>query len=98
MHNLQVMIVAVASGVVTHLSLWEGWAVLFATVLLVWQGAVWWIPIASALIINPEPYTLVAGIVHGRHTSLYTAILFTLCQLVLAFGGFAAARLVKRLR
>lgn len=98
LHNIEVMVGALAAGVVGHLSLWEGWAVVVAAVLLVWQGAAWWIPIVAALVINPEPFGLLAGLIHSRHVSLSTALVFTLCQVVLAFGGFAAARLVKRLR
>ena len=98
LHNFEVMASALAGGVVAHLSLWEGWAVMIAAGLLVWQGAAWWIPLVAALVINPEPFGLLAGLMHSRHVSLYTAIVFTLCQAVLAFGGFAAARLVRKLR
>lgn len=98
LHNFEVMASALASGVVAHLSLWEGWAVVIAAALLVWQGAAWWIPIVAAVVINPEPFGLLTGLLHSRHVSLYAALVFTLCQIVLAFGGFGAARLVRRLR
>ena len=89
---------SLAHGVVAHLALWEGWAVVIAAALLVRQSAAWWLPIVAALVVNPEPFGLVTGLVHGRHVSLATAVMFTLCQIVLAFGGFALARLAGRLR
>ena len=95
LHNLQVMAGGLASSVVSHLQIWEGWAVLIATLLLAWRGAAWWVPIAVAFIINPEPYGFVAGLIHGRHESLYPAAIFTLSQLVLAFAGFLVGRMLN---
>jgi hypothetical protein len=97
-HNLGGMAGALAHGVVAHLSVWEGWAVLLAAALLVWQSAAWWAPIVAALVINPEPFGLVSGLVHSRHVSLTAALMFTLCQVVLAFAGFGAARFIQRFR
>ena len=98
MHNLQVIVSAIANGVVEHLSLWEGWAVLIACALFGLRAAPWWTAMIVALIINPEPYGLVANLIHGRHVSIYGAAMFTLCQVVLAFAGWLLGRLVKRFR
>ena len=98
LHNLAGLSGTLAHGIVAHLALWEGWAVMIAAALLVRQSAAWWLPVVAALVVNPEPFGLVTGLVHGRHVSLTAALIFTLCQIALAFGGFALARLAGRLR
>ena len=98
LHNIGGMAGSLASGVVAHLTLWEGWAVLIAAALLVRQSAAWWLPLVAAVVINPEPFGLITGLIHSRHVSLYAALTFTLCQIVLAFGGFGMARLAGRFR
>lgn len=98
MHNFQIMAGTLGNGVIEHLSLWEGWAVLIAAALFGWRTAPWWMPIVVALIINPTPYGVVADVVHGRHPNPYTAAIFTVCQLVLAYAGFLIGRLARRFR
>ena len=55
-------------------------------------------PVIVALIINPMPYGLVAAAVHGRAVNLNAVAVFTMVQLIIAFAGFAAGRLLTRLR
>lgn len=97
-HNFQVMASALVGAVVAHLSLWEGWAALIAAALIGWRAGAWWMPVAVALIINPEPYGVIADLIHGRHPNLYAGALFTGSQLILAYAGFLIGRLATRIR
>jgi hypothetical protein len=98
MHSLQGLLSTLASGVTGHLSQWIGWAVLIAAGLFGFQGASPWMPLLVALIINPMPYGLVAGLLHGHGAGLDGAGTYTLVQILIAFAGYAVGRLVTRFR
>lgn len=97
-HTLQGLLSTLLSGFTGHLDQWDGWAALVAAALFGFRSGSFWMPVLVAVIINPAPYGLVANIIHGRSVNLNAVALFTLIQLIIAFVGFGAGRLLTRLR
>lgn len=97
-HTLQGLLSTLLNGFTGHLEQWDGWAALIAAALFGFRGGTIWMPVIVALIINPAPYGLVANLVHGRPVNLNAVALFTVIQLIIAFVGFLAGRLLTRLR
>lgn len=97
-HTLQGLLSTLVNGIVAHLDQWDGWAALIAAALFGFRGGTLWMPVVVALVINPTPYGLVAAMVHGRGVNLNGVAVFTVIQLLIAFAGFAAGRLLTRLR
>ena len=98
MHNLSLMFGTVVEGLGSHLSQWDGWAVVIAAALFGLQRGPLWMPVVVGLIINPMPYALVAGLLHGRHVGLESSLIFTGLQLVLSYCGYGLGRVAARFR
>ncbi len=97
-HTVQTLLASVISGLSVHMDQWDGWAVLIAAAIFGYRRDRIWVPLIVGLIINPMPYALIAGLVHGRHVSLSATVTFTIIQLVLAYAGYLVGRLVARFR
>ncbi|MDX7953351.1 hypothetical protein P7D22_19485 [Lichenihabitans sp. Uapishka_5] len=98
LHTLQGLVSTLLNGFTAHLEQWDGWAALIAAALFGFRGGTFWMPVLVAVIINPTPYGLVANLIHGRATNLNAVVLFTTIQIIIAFVGFGAGRLLTRLR
>ena len=98
MHSLQGLPATLLAGLTGHLEQWVGWAALIAAGLFGFRGATPWMPLLVAVIINPMPYGLVAGMLHGHGGSPDGAAAYTAVQILIAYAGYAIGRLATRFR
>ena len=97
-HTLQSALTHALSGLVAHMSHWDGWAVLIASMLFGFRAEPLWMPAAMALIINPTLYGLISGLIRRPSIGLDGVLSLTLYQVIVAYLGYFAGRLVKRFR
>jgi hypothetical protein len=97
-HTLQGLLSTLVAGFTSHLEQWIGWATLIAAGLFGFRGGSPWMPLLVAVIINPEPYGLVYGVLHGHGVSLNGPATYTAVQIVIAYAGYALGRVGQRFR